>query len=148
MNAEYMFVVDRWFSSTCAYSIAWKNTNGGPESIDNLDESLFCRPIDLMKPNLTILLEMDHELRKNRVSSRSSSRVILPRIEGKGRTLTKEDYNPWDSRLSNYVNLGKRIMRIHERLVIGSNCTKVKINANANKQPNCPRIYEKIFVSN
>ena len=100
-SASMVFVVDRWYSSTCAYSIAWENTHGGPESIDELDSRFFEWPKDLGPPQLMILLEVDDRIRRQRVINRAA----------------RPSFNPWDDRLSQDVDLGKRIMRAHERSI-------------------------------
>lgn len=111
-----IFVVDRWFSSTCAYSIAWKNTTGGNESIDALPSRLFQWPHDLTPPQLMILLDLDDETRRQRVTDRAAA----------------ANFNPWDERLSNDALLGQRIMRAHER-TIGPQ-SLVKIDASKSKE--------------
>ena len=73
-----VFIVDRWYSSTCAYTIGYKNTNGPPtESIDLLPDSLFKWPRDLSPPDLMIILEVDDDVRIKRVSNRAEEVVIL-----------------------------------------------------------------------
>jgi thymidylate kinase len=99
-----IFVVDRWYASTCAYSVAWKNTTGGPESIDQLDESLFQWPKDLMRPDIFLLLHVDDSTRRDRVTARRQQSQ-----EG-------DSYNPWDDRLNHDEYLGRRIFRALERL--------------------------------
>ena len=111
-----IFVVDRWFSSTCAYSIAWKNTTGGSESIDALPQRLFQWPHSLTPPQLMILLDLDDETRCRRVADRAAA----------------ANFNPWDERLSNDSLLGQRIMRAHER-TIGPQ-SLVKIDASHSKE--------------
>ena len=99
------FVVDRWFSSTCAYSIAWKNTIGGPEAIDALPSQLFQWPKDLIPPQLQLLLHLEDSVRIDRVSIRAASVSDTSR------------YNPWDQRLTDDLDLGRRIMRAHHRSI-------------------------------
>lgn len=101
-----IFVVDRWFASTCAYSVAWKNTIGGPESIDALDASLFQWPNELMLPNMLLLLQVDDTTRRHRVQARNSQ-------DGNSDTI---QHNPWDDRLNQDEYLGRRIFRAFERL--------------------------------
>ncbi|KAI0563255.1 Thymidylate kinase [Gracilaria domingensis] len=91
--------VDRWYSSTCAYSIGWKNTSGGPESVDALHTSLLEWPKDLDVPDLMIVLHVDSQVRRERISRR-------------GKLL---NHNPWDDRLNKDENLGRRIVRVWER---------------------------------
>jgi thymidylate kinase len=104
-----VFLVDRWYNSTCAYSIGWKNTVGTPEeSIDILDASLFCWPGDLQLPELVILLQVNDSVRKERVRIR--------RREQEATEPNCINHNPWDARLDADENLGKRIMRAMERV--------------------------------
>lgn len=100
-----VFVVDRWFSSTCAYSIAWKNTTGGPEAIDALPPHLFRWPEDLHPPQLQLLLRLEDSVRIARVKDRAAGISDTSR------------YNPWDQRLTDDLDLGRRIMRAHERSI-------------------------------
>ena len=98
-----VIVVDRWYSSTCAYSVAWKNTKGGPEAIDALEDALFQWPLDLHPPDLQLLLQVDDPVRKERVRDRRSD-------DGQARR------SNWDNRLDQDENLGRRIMRALERV--------------------------------
>eukprot|EP00178_Gracilaria_changii_P025361 TRINITY_DN78159_c0_g1_i1.p1 TRINITY_DN78159_c0_g1~~TRINITY_DN78159_c0_g1_i1.p1 ORF type:complete len:738 (-),score=80.57 TRINITY_DN78159_c0_g1_i1:459-2672(-) len=111
-----IFFVDRWYSSTCAYSVGWKNTSGGPESVDELDASLFHWPKDLDVPNLMIVLQVDGPTRKERIRQR-------------GKFL---NHNPWDDRLSKDNDLGKRILRAWER--ISGPREAIHLSANASKE--------------
>lgn len=111
-----IFVVDRWFSSTCAYSIAWKNTAGGPEAIDALPVELFKWPKDLIPPQVQLLLHVDEEVRRSRVQSRAATDGVA----------STSRFNPWDQRLEDDAQLGQRILRAHQRS-IGSE--KVFVNA-------------------
>ena len=135
-DVQPIFIVDRWFSSTCAYSIAWKNTKGGIDSIDGLDESLFYWPNDLLlQPTVTILLQVDDDVRKKRVESRNSQELEEEQsnMSSSSSEKKKQDYNPWDTRLSNDFELGKRIMRCHERLILNPSNAKVNVDANASQ---------------
>ena len=99
-----IFLVDRWYASTCAYSIGWKNTSGTPEeSVDLLDQSLFQWPRDLQPPDILLLLQVDDPVRKERVQHRREQQ-------------TMDNHNPWDGRLDADENLGKRILRAMERV--------------------------------
>lgn len=107
-------VIDRWYTSTVAYSVSWKNTEGGMESVDALESSIFRWPGDLRPPDILCLLRVDDDVRRERVQSRaranSSSSIGGPKIV---------DYNPWDERLDKDENLGRRIMRSFERVAEG-----------------------------
>lgn len=109
-------LVDRWYSSTCAYSIGWKNTEGGPESVDQLDDSLFQWPRDLETPALVFVLQVDDEVRRQRVA-------------GRGKL---DNHNPWDDRLSHDANLGQRILRALQR--VKGPREQVILNANQSKE--------------
>jgi len=123
-----IFIVDRWYSSTCAYTIGYKNTNGPPkESIDLLPDSLFKWPRDLSPPDLMLILDVDDDVRIKRVSDRAdrSSTTQNTGIEDPPKASRN---NPWDERLSNDIELGQRIISAHHRS-IGPLCIK-KVDAN------------------
>lgn len=103
-TSSYVVVVDRWYTSTCAYTIGYKNTVDGPEAVDFLDSSLFAWPHDLLTPDLVVLLQVDDKVRKGRVDKRAAE---------SGNAI---NHNPWDERLSKDQNLGKRIFRALERV--------------------------------
>ena len=116
-TTSYVVVVDRWYTSTCAYTIGYKNTVNGPETVDSLDSSLFAWPHDLPKPDLVVLLQVDDKVRKDRVHTRAAEEKII-------------NNNPWDARLSNDSNLGKRIFRSLQRCVAVSGMLSVIVDAN------------------
>jgi thymidylate kinase len=91
-------VVDQWFSSACACSIAWKNATRGSESIDALLSQLFQWPHDLVPPQLMMMLDLDDEMRRQCFADRA----------------TAANFYPWDERLLNDALLGQRIMRAHK----------------------------------
>lgn len=111
-NTEPVYVVDRWYNSTCAYSIGWKDTAGTPkESVDLLDASLFCWPPDLqLVPELVTLLQVDDSVRKERVRIR---RQEQERVESP--TTIIINHNPWDGRLDCRREF-LRILRAMERV--------------------------------
>lgn len=100
LHPHTVFIADRWYGSTCAYSVAWKNTTGHPDAVDALDQSVFSWPHDLDRPSLMLILQVDHNVRQKRVATRGV-------LNGP---------NPWDLRLAVDHNLGKRIMRALFRL--------------------------------
>lgn len=118
-ETSFVFVVDRWYTSTCAYTIGYKNTTGGEESIDSLDASLFRWPNDLRKPDVVALLQVDDEVRKRRVEKRAAAAV------------DDDNHNPWDGRLSRDPCLGKRIFRALERASAPFDALRI----DANKSP-------------
>jgi thymidylate kinase len=119
-NENHVYVVDRWYASTCAYSIAWKNafgTSSSPqEYIRLLDNVVFQWPHDLMAPQLLLLLDVDHEIRKERVQTRNIS----------------NNHNPWDERLNQDEHLGRRIMSCMKR--VNGPLEQVILNANQTQQ--------------
>lgn len=110
-------IVDRWYTSTVAYSVAWKNTQDDISSVDALDESIFRWPVNLRSPDLLFLLQVDDETRKTRVRVRNTGSGG-DAAQAKETDLIK-NYNPWDERLDKDVNLGTRIMRSFERVADG-----------------------------
>ncbi|KAG7374273.1 thymidylate kinase [Nitzschia inconspicua] len=104
-------IVDRWYTSTVAYSVAWKNTNGDEQSIDELDSSIFAWPKDLRRPNMLFLLQVNDQVRRERVNHRSRKNAVEEEESS-----TQNSFNPWDQRLDQDENLGRRIMRSFERV--------------------------------
>lgn len=117
--------VDRWYGSTLAYSVSWKNTHEGTESIDKLfkdSPNLFSWPSDLDPPQLMVVLDVEATVRKARVSSRNQTTL----------------YNPWDGRLNDDDELGSRIMRCfqllegpREKVTVDANPCKDNVIASA-----------------
>eukprot|EP00037_Helgoeca_nana_P035262 m.424465 g.424465 ORF g.424465 m.424465 type:complete len:329 (+) comp46903_c0_seq1:113-1099(+) len=102
-DASVMFVVDRMFCTTCAYTVGWRNTEGGAEAVDVLPDVVFRWPTDLQPPNLVLILSVDDTTRRERVEVRNA--------------LTPGDpASPWDSRLSEYPDLPIRIMQAFMRM--------------------------------
>jgi thymidylate kinase len=102
-----VYIVDRWYASTLAYSIGWKNTTGGPQEVDallkNSPASLKEWPRDLYPPpELLLVLRVDNHVRQERVRARSTD------------DMDSDNHNPWDSRLQADADLGNRIMRVWE----------------------------------
>jgi thymidylate kinase len=122
-------IIDRWYSSTVAYSVSWKNTKGGIESVDALESSIFRWPGDLRPPNVLFLLQVDDGIRRDRVQSRAKA--------NSSNGEPKQDYNPWDERLDKDENLGRRIMcsfeRVAEGLVSSETTRVVRLDANRSK---------------
>lgn len=57
-----VYVVDRWYGSTCAYSTG-KEVDGEPETIDALPTQHFAWPSDLLQPELVFILKLDEAAR-------------------------------------------------------------------------------------
>mmetsp|Transcript_4547 Transcript_4547/g.10182 ORF Transcript_4547/g.10182 Transcript_4547/m.10182 type:complete len:552 (-) Transcript_4547:48-1703(-) len=112
-----VFIIDRFYSSTCAYTVGWKNTSGSAAtSIDTLPDSVFEWPADLQPPDIMLILDVDHDTRRRRVESRA--------LAFGGEAGSESDHppaasrhNPWDERLSNDTELGQRIIAAHRRTV-------------------------------
>ena len=107
------FVIDRFYSSTAAYTIGGQTT-GEEEEIDTLYKNhpeLFIWPHDLSIPDVILLLEADEDVRMNRLSTR----------------LIDPDANEYDELLRKYKDLGRRINRciklLHRVEVIDANKT-------------------------
>ena len=123
-----VFIVDRWYSSTCAYTISYKNTNGPPkESIDLLPDSLFKWPRDLSPPDLMVILEVGDDVRIKRISDRANRNSNTQNTSIDDPPQASRN-NPWDERLSNDTELGQRIISAHHKS-LGPLCIK-KVNAN------------------
>ena len=94
---SFTFVIDRFYSSTAAYTIGGQTT-GEEEDINAFYRDcpeLFIWPHDLSTPDVILLLEADEDVRMNRLSRR----VVDP------------DVNEYDELLRKYKDLGKRINR-------------------------------------
>ena len=64
ISSVVVFVVDRFYSSTCSYTIG-KETSGTAEDIDNLldkNPSLVNWPKDLLLPDICIILKIGKQL--------------------------------------------------------------------------------------
>ena len=95
-----IFVIDRFYSSTCAYTIGTKTT-GDANAIDiihSLRPEIFSWPNDLITPQLVILMDIEESTRASRVTARA--------IDTMG--------NPWDERLRDNIDMGRRIFRALE----------------------------------
>jgi thymidylate kinase len=131
-NVILILVVDRWYTSTVAYSVAWKNTEGGEESINQLDSSIFAWPTDLRQPDILFLLQVDDQTRRDRVNRRNNTKESTE-------SLTQNKFNPWDQRLDQDEQLGRRIMRSFERVAEGlptnaTATTTIRLDAQQSKE--------------
>ncbi len=108
-NHVYVIIVDRWYASTLAYTVAYRKNNNDSATddeipISDLPSCLFTWPSDLhLTPHLLLLLDIDQNVRQARVSSRA--------LAGGGASL----YNPWDDRLKD-SKLGTRILEALKRI--------------------------------
>ncbi|CAB9501016.1 Inherit from KOG: thymidylate kinase [Seminavis robusta] len=127
-KGRLVVVVDRWYTSTVAYSCAWKNTTGAASSIDSLASGpLFSWPVDLRAPDVLFLLQVEDSVRRERVQSRRQKQQSTP-----------DSFNPWDQRLDDDPQLGERIMRglerVGESLVTKRGSRVISLNANQSQQ--------------
>ena len=58
MRKSIIYIVDRWCSSTFAYTIG-DQIDGDESSINRLHSDLFKWPVDLIKPTLQLVLLVD-----------------------------------------------------------------------------------------
>ena len=132
-------IVDRWFASTIAYSVAYNDNDNDDESdndnandanvdLEALPAKTFAWPTDLIsRPDLLLILNIDHATRQNRVKLRKET--------GGGAS----KFNPWDDRLEKDIHLGQRILKALGLVNIGTHpdCDSVKkvfhLNANASQ---------------
>lgn len=123
----FVFLIDRFYSSTCAYTVGWKNTSGSAAlSIGTLPDSIFKWPPNLVPPNVMLILGVNDATRRQRVASRADpSETSL--------TTAPSRHNPWDERLSNDEELGQRIMAAHYRSIGPSNVRVVDANVSPNQ---------------
>ena len=94
-SAMTIHIVDRWVTSTIAYSVAWNFLD-----IDVLPASAFGWPHDVRPPDLLLILQIDDAVRRERVHLRNEC----------------SRHNPWDQRLDEDISLGQRIVRSFERV--------------------------------
>ena len=111
-------IVDRWFASTIAYSVAYNdndndndndNANDVNVDLEALPAKTFAWPTDLKsRPDLLLILNIDHATRQNRVKLRKET--------GGGAS----KFNPWDDRLEKDIHLGQRILKALGLVNIGT----------------------------
>ena len=119
-------VVDRWYTSTVAYSVAWKNTSGSAHSVDALDSTIFAWPPDLRTPDLLFLLQVDDMVRRERVHHRNN-------LDYNNNNSNNNNFNPWDQRLNDDTLLGQRIRRAFDRVADENLAQEQTIRLNANQ---------------
>ena len=107
------FVVDRFFHSTCAYTVG-KSTFSS-EELDALESSgVFTWPSDLLRPDCVIVLQAAEEVRLRRVERRAA----LEAAEA-AKTGALPSNNSWEERLRKSPELGQRINAALLRFVGG-----------------------------
>ena len=104
-NQSLLYVVDRFFTSTCAYTLGKKADQfRSPEDIEkfinDLPPEYLEWPTDLRKPDMVLLLKVDEDIRLQRISAR-------PLVD---------NGNPWDDRLRKFEFMGPTIVAIMERM--------------------------------
>ncbi|KAL7532921.1 hypothetical protein ACHAXR_004929 [Thalassiosira sp. AJA248-18] len=116
-----IIIVDRWYASTCAYTVGYQKKNRIDDDnnndeekeqttttidISNLPEEIFDWPKDLqLRPQILLVLQIDPKVRQKRVEHRASS--------GSGGA---SRFNPWDDRLARDLGLGTRILNSFNRI--------------------------------
>lgn len=103
-NHDLIFVLDRWYGSTCSYSIGQEVSS--IELIDQLPQESFSWPQDLLRPELVLQLTVDSKIRRARVSDRAKST---------GKSISS-DSNPWDQLLQHDTGLEERIQYVFDRM--------------------------------
>ena len=118
-STSKFIVIDRWYASTLAYTVAYRPDDENFQMKD-LPKDIFQWPSDLfLRPHLMLLLDIDPETRQARVEGR--------KLMGGGASR----FNPWDDRLDNDQELGRRIMTAMKNIT-GPQHTHV-VNANGTK---------------
>lgn len=100
-----VFLVDRFYSSTFAYTLA-AGMDGGEEAVEEVagrQPELFLWPKDLLKPDLQINLVVDEQARRERVKERK-------------RHEASKQSNDWDERMSREEMLARRITQLLQRV--------------------------------
>ena len=101
MKRSIIYIVDRWCSSTFAYTIG-DQIEGDESSIQALNSDIFKWPADLIKPTLQLVLLVDDTVRRNRVIGRADSTGCS--IENAA--------NQWDNKINKDPLLGRRILEV------------------------------------
>ena len=118
VQANLLFVTDRFYSSTCAYTIGTAlSSRSRANSIADLPSHLFRWPHDLLEPVVAIVLHVPHEVRERRVLKRGNSDEI---VAG----------NTWEDRLRKNQKLGQNIMQAYLRV---QGADVVSVNATGSK---------------
>lgn len=140
-----VIVIDRWYASTLAYTVAYRPENEH-FCMEDFSKDIFQWPSDLnLRPHLMLLLDIDPDTRQARVESR--------KVIGGGASR----FNPWDDRLANNPELGKRIMTAMKNIkgplrthMLNANGTKLEVLNDAlevvrgqYKQERQPELYYK-----
>ncbi|GFH48022.1 hypothetical protein CTEN210_04498 [Chaetoceros tenuissimus] len=125
--SEDIIVIDRWYASTLAYTVAYRPDLDTEVNLSQLPSEVFQWPSDLhLKPNVMLLLDIDPQVRQDRIENRKK--------EGGGASR----FNPWDDRLATVPNLATNIMDAFKSVkgpirthVLNANGTKVQVQKDA-----------------
>lgn len=126
---EDVIIIDRWYASTCGYTVARppKNDNNEtfgsskeeeqrqPIAIADMPDEIFDWPTDLrLRPNILLVLQIDQSIRQKRVDNRANTTAATTTGgEGGG---APSRFNPWDERLAKDAALGERILEALHRV--------------------------------
>lgn len=122
-----IIIIDRWYASTLAYTVAYRPDLESEVDLDLLPSHVFEWPSDLhLKPHLMLLLDIDAKVRQDRIDKRKE--------EGGGASR----FNPWDDRMATHSNLAKLIMDAFKSVkgprqthVLNANGTKAQVQKDA-----------------
>ena len=108
-SEESVIIIDRWYASTCAYTVGYPNKDATDlealTPIAELSDEIFKWPNDLLlRPHLLLIMQIDPQVRRERVEARAST--------GGGASR----FNPWDDRLARIPELGVRILEAFGRI--------------------------------
>lgn len=125
--SEEIIIIDRWYASTLAYTVAYRPDLDSEVDLSLLPSQVFEWPSDLhLKPNVMLLLDIDPQVRQNRIEKRKK--------EGGGASR----FNPWDDRLATVPNLATNIMDAFKSVkgplrthVLNANQTKDQVQKDA-----------------
>jgi len=104
---ETVIIVDRWYASTCAYTVAYRDDESSKRvmPITDMSNDIFKWPNDMrLRPNILLVLQIDPVVRQKRVEDRA----------GTGGGASR--FNPWDDRLAKDPALGCRILQALNRI--------------------------------
>lgn len=125
--SEDIIIIDRWYASTLAYTVAYRPDLDTEVNLSQLPSQVFQWPSDLhLKPNVMLLLDIDPQVRQDRIEKRKK--------EGGGASR----FNPWDDRLATVPNLATNIMNAFKSVkgpmrthVLNANGTKDQVQKDA-----------------
>jgi thymidylate kinase len=120
-----VFIIDRWFASTCGYTVARPPNDDKPNeeeeqripiAISDMPDEIFNWPSDLrLRPNILLVLQIDQSTRQKRVDNRATNTAATTAGNGEGEGAPSR-FNPWDERLAKDTALGERILEALRRV--------------------------------